>query len=327
MNDSSDGETRDTASGGDDATDADSNDADPIYWVDGDLVPAGEAVVSVDDRGFRYGDAAFETMRAYGGSLFRWDAHADRLAETCDLLSLDHGLDRETLRERIDETLAANGLEDAYVRLSITRGVQPGTLAPDPDVDPTVVVWVKPLPRGGVDGVPVWDGPATVRTVERPRIPDDAIPARAKTHNYLDGILARLDGRTDDAGGSGDSDRIRDPDEVLLYDGDGYLAEGATSNVFVVADGVLYTPATDGPVLPGVTRRTVLDLADDLDVPVEVGRYGSDLLDAADELFLTNTTWEVRPVDRLDGRTIGPGPITSRLRRAFDATVESRHYG
>jgi len=104
-----------------------------LYHVDGDLVPASEATVSVEDRGFAYGDAAFETMRAYGGDVFRWDAHAARLAETCDTLALDHGLSDAELKRRVDETLAGNDLADAYVKLSITRGVQPGTLDPRPD--------------------------------------------------------------------------------------------------------------------------------------------------------------------------------------------------
>ncbi len=86
---------------------------DPIYHVDGDLVPASEATVSVDDRGFRYGDAAFETMRAYGGTIFAWDRHRERLERTCKALSLSHGLSDNDLRARIDETLAANDLADA----------------------------------------------------------------------------------------------------------------------------------------------------------------------------------------------------------------------
>ncbi|MFC3956834.1 aminotransferase class IV [Halovivax cerinus] len=307
-----------------------------LYHVDGELVPVDEATVSVDDRGFRYGDAAFETLRAYGGTVFEWDAHADRLDRTCETLGIDHGLDRGDLRARVDETLAANGLADAYVRLSITRGVQPGKLTPHRAVDPTVVIWVKPLPRGGVGGSDVWDGPATVQTVETRRIPNDALPAAAKTHNYLNGILARLELR-----GTG-------ADEALLLDGDGHLTEGATSNLFFVDGGVLKTPATDGPVLPGITRRVVLDLAGDLGVPTAVGAYGRSAVEAADEVFLTNSTWELRPVARVDGTPVGeadgcggpaqdptdrvdhevvdPGPVTGRLQSAFDRLVEECCY-
>ena len=286
---------------------------DRTYHVDGDLVPAREATVSVDDRGFRYGDAAFETLRAYGGTVFAWDAHVERLERTCELLSLEHGLAAADLQARIDETLAANDLADAYVRLSITRGVQPGKLTPDPEVDPTVVVYVKPLPRGGLEGEPVWDGPATVQTVETRRVPDEAIPAAAKTHNYLNGILARAE--LEDAA-----------DEALMCDLEGHVSEGATSNLFFVRDGELFTPTIDGPVLPGITREIVLELAAEDGTPTREGRYElADVLEA-DEAFLTNRTWELRPIATLDGREIGGGPITERLSRLYDERVERLCY-
>lgn len=284
------------------------------YHVDGELVDAESATVSVRDRGFAYGDAAFETVRVYGGEIFEWDAHADRLADTCDALALDHGLSRETLRERVEETVAANDLQEAYARLSVTRGVQPGKLTPAPEVDPTVVVIVKKLPRGGVDGEDVWAGPARTRLVETRRIPDEAVPSTAKTHNYLNGILARLELRDTAA------------DEALLRDVDGYLAEGTTSNLFFVRDDALHTPGLGGPVLPGVTRSVVLELARSEGIPVETGRYRPEELHAADEAFLTNTTGEVRPIATVDGVEIGGGPVTDLLARLFDERVEANHY-
>ncbi|WP_049900725.1 aminotransferase class IV [Natrinema sp. J7-1] len=286
---------------------------DLIYHVDGDLVPASEATVSVDDRGFRYGDAAFETLRAYGGGVFAWDAHVERLERTCEALSLAHGLSAADLRARIDETLAANDLADAYVRLSITRGVQPGKLTPAPEVDPTVVVYVSPLPRGGLEGGPVWNSPATVETVETRRIPDEALPAAAKTHNYLNGILAR-------------AELAADSDEALLCDLEGRVTEGATSNLCFVRDGAIHTPTTDGPVLPGITRDIVLELAREDGIPVREGRYEpADVLEA-DEAVLTNRTWELRPIATLDGHAIGGGPITERLAGLYDERVEESCY-
>jgi branched-chain amino acid aminotransferase len=301
------------AEGGDDDPD------DPLYHVDGDLVPADEAGVSVRDRGFMYGDAAFETLRAYGGRPFEWDAHEKRLRNTCEVLGMADAVP-DDLEERVHGTLAANDLEEAYVRLSVTRGVQSGKLTPAPEVDPTVVVVVKRLPRGGVDGERVWDRPATVQTVQTRKPAPDALPPAAKTHNYLNGILARLELRraaTDDYSA----------DEALLRDADGHLAEGTTSNVFFVADGTLKTPSTDVPLLPGITREVVLDLARAESFPVETGRYGVGDLRDADEAFLTNSTWELRPVASVDGIAVGGGPITSLLRRLFDERVEERHYG
>ncbi|NUB91609.1 aminotransferase class IV [Haloterrigena sp. SYSU A121-1] len=287
---------------------------DRYYHVDGEIVPASEATVSVDDRGFRYGDAAFETMRAYGGTIFAWDRHVERLESTCDALSLAHGLTGADLRERIDETLAANDLADAYVRLSITRGVQPGKLTPRPEVDPTVVVYAKPLPRGGLEGDSVWDESATARTVETRRVPDEAIPTGAKTHNYLNGILARAELR--------DADGSVEADEALMCDLEGSVAEGATSNLFFVRDGILQTPTTDGDVLPGITREIVLELAAEEGIPTREGEYDlADVLEA-DEAFLTNRTWELRPIATLDDREIGGGPVTERLSRLYDERVE-----
>ncbi len=283
------------------------------YHVDGELVPESEATVSVRDRGFMYGDAAFETMRAYGGSIFEWDAHADRLTDTCETLGIDHGIDDVELRERVLDTLQANDLTDAYVKLSISRGVQPGKLTPGPTTDPTVVVIVSELPRGGTDGEPVWDGPATVQTTMTRRIPDAAIPADAKTHNYLNGILARME-------------LIEDADEALVRDTDGYVAEGATSNVFFVGEDGLHTPSLDGPVLPGITRTVVIELADEADIPIYTGQYTPDDVRSASEAFLTNSTWELRPIETLDGIEIGSGPVTRLLSRRFDARVDREHY-
>ena len=304
---------------------SDEESADLLYHVDGEIVPASEATVDVRDRGFLYGDGAFETMRAYGGEVFEWAAHMDRLAETCEVLGLEHGLSAGDLRERVDETLAANEFREAYVRLSITRGVQSGKLTPDEEVDPTVVVIVSQLPRGGRGSQPVWDGPATLQTAKTKRVPDAAIPARAKTHNYLNGVLARLELRVTDA------------DEAMLVDADGHVTEGATSNLFFVRDNALRTPSLDGPVLPGITRRVVLELAREEGIPVEEGQYSPEEIRSADEVFLTNSTWELRPVEIVDGLSVGDGddndaadwtaagPVTTLLSRLFDARVESAY--
>ncbi|MFC6874144.1 aminotransferase class IV [Halobellus marinus] len=288
--------------------------SDLQYHVDGELVSAASATVSVRDRGFQYGDAVFETLRVYGGEVFRWEAHADRLAGSTEVLALEHGLSNAELKRRVDETLAANDFADASVKLSITRGVQQGKLTPDPEIDPTVVVQATPLPRGGVEGEPVWDEPATLQTVKTRRIPDEALPSRAKTHNYLNGILARLELRVSDA------------DEAVMLDGDGHLAEGATSNLFFVDGDALCTPSLDGPVLPGITRAAVLDVAEAEEIPVREGAFTPDDLRNAEEAFVTNSTWEVRPVETVDGISVGGGPVTTLLRRVFDARIEREYY-
>ncbi|MFB6140241.1 MAG: aminotransferase class IV [Halosimplex sp.] len=289
------------------------------YHLNGDIVSADEATVSVRDRGFMYGDGAFETLRVYGGDPFEWRAHRERLRRSAETLGFAEAVP-DDLRERVDETLAANDFDEAYCKVSVTRGVQPGKLTPDPDVDPTVVVYVSPLPRGGVDGGSVWDGPATVQTVRTRRPPADSLPADAKTHNYLPGILARLELRraaTDEFAA----------DEAVMRTADGYLAEGATSNLFLVDEGTLKTPGTDLPVLPGITRSVVIDLAEAEGFTVRTSTYALDDLREADEVFLTNSTWEVRPVTSVDGIDVGVGPMTKLLARLFDERVEREHYG
>lgn len=294
------------------------------YHVNGDLVPAEDATVSVRDRGFAYGDAAFETLRVYGGDVFEWEAHRDRLLRTAETLGFADAVP-DDLRERILETLSANDLTEASVRLSVTRGIQPGKLTPAVTVDPTVVIVVADLPKGGLDGQRVWDEPATLQTVRTRRTPGVAVPADVKTHSYLNGVLARLELRRAAAGDDGSTAAVT-ADECLLRDTEDRVVEGATSNVFFVADNGLRTPSDDLDLLPGVTRSVVLDLARDEDFPVETGHYGVDAIRNADEAFVTNTTWEIRPVASIDGIDVGGGPITRLLQRLFDELVEAHHY-
>jgi len=135
------------------------------------------------------------------------------------------------------------------------------------------------------------------------------LPPGAKTHNYLPGILARLE--------------LEKADEALVRTVDGHVAEGASSNVWFIVDGTVHTPTAELPVLPGITRAVVMELADKAGIPVEEGRYGLAEVRAADEAFLTNSTWELRPAEAIDGRELSPGPVTERLSRLYDRRVET----
>ncbi|OYR54669.1 aminotransferase class IV [Halorubrum halodurans] len=305
-------------------------DADRRYHVDGEIVPAESATVRVDDRGFRYGDAAAETVRAYGGVPFRWDRHADRLARSCEALSIEHGLSDAALRDRVDETLEANDLTDAVCEVSITRGrpaigAGPGggpddRFDPRIDGDPTVVVTARPLPRGGVDAEPVSDAPATLQTVKTRRTPDRAVPADATTHARVNELLARLELRVTGA------------DEALLSDADGHVVGGADSTLFFTDGKGLRTPALDGPVVPRVARAEVIGIAEAEGVPVEEGSYAPSAVREADEVFLANATWGIRPVRTVDGIAVDgdgedvAGPLTTLLSRLFDRRVEAACY-
>ncbi|MFB6169818.1 MAG: aminotransferase class IV [Haloarculaceae archaeon] len=282
------------------------------YHVNGELVPAGEATVSVEDRGFRYGDAARETLRVYGGEVFEWDAHRERLRRTCEALGMAEAVP-DDLRERVRATLAANDLSEAAVRLSVTRGQRLGGLTPSGPVDPTVVVVVEELPPGGSGGEPVWEEPAGLQTVTTRRAPDDVVPATGETHSALDRVLARRE-------------LVAGNDEALVRDAEGNVVGGAASNVFFVDEAGLNTPGTDGPVFPGVTREVVLELAEEEAIPVETGRYVPGDVRDAEEAFLTSTTWEVRPVASVDGVPVGSGPVTDLLAARYRERVEEACY-
>jgi len=291
------------------------SDPDTVYYhVDGTLLPAGEATVNVRDRGFAYADAVVETLRVYGGEPFEWPAHVDRLRRSAARLDFEEVLPpTDDLHDRVTETVDANDLADARVRLSVSRGVQSTSLAPDPRVDPTITVVVDDLPRGGTDGERVWDEPATLRAVETRRPPAAALPADVGTHNALNGVLARLE-------------LPAEADEALVRSTEGHVTGGATSALFLVHNGTLYTPTSSLPVRSGVTRAVVLDIAQGESFPVETGRYTLTDVREADELFLTNATWEVRPVTEVDGYEKPVGPITKLCGRLFDRRVEGAHY-
>jgi branched-chain amino acid aminotransferase len=283
--------------------------------VNGTLVPANEATVSVHDRGFRYGDAVRVELRAYGGSVFEWHRNDERLRQAASELGFEETVP-EDLRKRLDETLAANDLDDAHLDVSITRGVG-GGLTPRHDSELTVVITAEERPRGGLDGTRTWDEPALVQIVKTRAISERAIPAAGATHARLDGVLARreLERASTDA---------YHADEALVRDAEGNLVGGAASSVFFVDDGTLKTPALN---VQRPTREVVLDLAREEYFPVEAGEYAPADVRGADEAFLANPAWELRPIARADGVAVGAGPVTRLLTRLFDEYVERRHYG
>jgi branched-chain amino acid aminotransferase len=284
--------------------------------VNGTLVPASEATVSVHDRGFRYGDAVRVGLRAYGGSVFEWNRNDGRLRQAASELGFEETVP-EDLRNRLDETLAANDLDDARLDVSITRGVG-GGLTPHHNSEPTVVITAEERPRGGLDGVRTWNEPALVQIVKTRAIAERAIPAAGATHARLDGVLARRELERA-------STEAYHADEALVRDAEGDLVGGAASSVFFVDDGTLKTPAPDGAV-PCPTREVVLDIAREESFPVETGEYAPADVRGADEGFLTNPMWELRPIARADGVAVGAGPVTRLLTRLFDEYVEHHHY-
>jgi branched-chain amino acid aminotransferase len=274
-----------------------------LVWVDGDLVPADQAVISVYDRGFRTGEGVFETLRAYGDHVFRLDAHLARARAGAGELGFEPGSARR-LAEAVRDTATANlevfDGQDTALRLTISAG----------RIDPR-----SPIPGRG-------QGPATVVVTSHPLTPSPpamtaaTVPfARELPHvkavSYLMALVAKRRARELGA------------DEALLTDADDHVLEGASSNVFAVVDGTLVTPPATAELLPGVTRAVVLELAARLGLPVEERPLRREEVLGADEAFLTSTTREIVSLSAVDGRAVGaaPGELTERLRGAYAAEV------
>lgn len=278
----------------------------PRYVVlNGRLVAAARAMVSVYDRGFLYGDGLFETLRAYRGRVFALDAHLVRLRHSADALAMPvPDYPWATLIARL---LERNRLlrNDAWIRLTLTRGpAEPGLLPPT-QPRPTTVIMARPI-----DPALAGQQRRGVAVVSLPFERDPALAAHKLVH-YVPAILGKIRAARARAA------------EGLYTGADGTLLEGTTSSLFWVKDGTLCTPPMLG-ILPGVTRSVVLDLAAQAAVPVREAAPTIDDLQRADEAFLVSTIVEVLPVVRADGARIGtgrPGPITRRLQQLYREAI------
>jgi branched-chain amino acid aminotransferase len=282
--------------------------------IDGRVVPAEEARVSVFDNGFTFGDSVYETIRTYRGRPFHLDRHLRRLRGSAGRIGVELPMGDDVLARRLDEVLARAANSESYIRLIVTRGVGDISYRFDRVAGPTVVMAVKPyepLPDA------VYQEGLAVAIVAIRRNHRDALDPAIKSCNLLNNILAVREAQA------------RGAYEALMLNERGEVAEGASSNVFVVRGGHLRTPPLDAGILPGITREVILELAPRLDVPVrEETIRVPDLLEA-DEVFITSTLKETAPVRTIDGRPVGagkPGPVTLRLLRAF-RDYAPRHCG
>ena len=291
-----------------------------IIYLNGHLVPRSEAKLSPFDYGFLYGYGLFETMRAYNGCIFRLDRHLTRLRRSAESLGLAHnviasrgpegseGAAKQSLETACLETLKANKLKEARLRLTITAGE--GDMTPDPGTcsSPTVLVTAKtfvPLPperyKQGFKAV--------LSSLHR----DSQSPlSRLKSTCYLNNILARMEAKT--AGCN----------EAIMLNERGYLAEGSISNIFLVSKGILMTPSLKSGVLPGITREAVLEIARALNIKIAERQVALKELSEAGESFVTNSILEIMPLTWFAGKPIGsgkPGQLTKKLMAAYKELV------
>ncbi|HRZ87106.1 MAG TPA: aminotransferase class IV [bacterium] len=263
-------------------------------YFNGNFVKASEAAVSIYDHGFLYGDGLFETMRVYDGIPFKFDEHMDRFYAGAQYLRLDVPLVRSVIKKAIAVLLDKNNLYDAVARVMMTRGE--GGIGVDISLcpQPTVLITVSPfspLPEE------VYTEGVKVGIVSKIKPPAQSIDSSVKSNNYLTNILARAEAR-----------------ERGLYEGvmlsiEGYVAECATSNIFMIAGDEIVTPALQTGALNGITRGIVMEIAHAHDIPVEEKFIVPEELYDASECFITSSVAEIVPVVSCDGAPIGGGSV------------------
>ena len=267
-----------------------------IAFVNGRFVPWNQATVSIDDRGFQFGDGVYEVIRTYRGTSFELTAHLARLDRSATALSLPQPYSRTQWTQWIQQGLSQAGYQEAKIYIQVTRGVAPRDHAFPSDIAPTVVMTIREIRPLALQ---LRQEGVSARTCEDLRWGRCDI----KSLNLLANVLAREDAKK--AGVF----------EAILVK-DGVVTEGSISNVMAIQGGVLVT-APEGPrILSGVTRTVVLGLAGKEGIPIEERPMAVDSLYSADEVFLTGTTIEVLGVIRIDGKSIGsgrPGPVTKAL--------------
>jgi len=284
-------------------------------YLDGRFVPETEARVSVFDHGLLYGDGVFEGIRAYNGYVFKLEAHLERLYASARAILLEIPLTKDQFREAILEILRVNNLRDAYIRPVVTRGVGDLGLDPRKCARPTVIITEE---WKSLYGAQVLErGLRAIVVTVRNRPPESLLPPMVKSLNYLTNILARIEAN------------VYGADEAIMLDIQGHVSEGSADNVFIVRDGELYTPPLLH-ILPGITRQTVIELAQAEGITVHETHFGLAELYTANEVFLTGTAAEIVPIVEIDGQAIGegkPGPITRRLWERFKAITGTPETG
>jgi branched-chain amino acid aminotransferase len=268
-----------------------------LVWLNGTLCPKKDAKISIDDRGFLLGDGVFETMRSYKGRVFRLDKHLTRFFDALAVIHLSIPYTSVELGKAVNDTLEANQLQEAYIRLTVTRGQGGKGIDPPEKPSPTIVIVARefiPYPEQVYK-----EGLRTGISEIKQNLSSST--ARIKSLNFLDHILARIEAR---------QKRL---DEAILLNTEDFICEGTVSNIFLVKHGNLITPDKESGILPGITREAVIELALREGIRIEERKVKPSELKEADECFLTNTLMEVMPVSEIDGRKVGqgrPGPLT-----------------
>lgn len=280
-------------------------------YIDGQFYDRENAKISVFDHGLLYGDGVFEGIRAYNGRVFRLEQHIDRLFDSAKAILLTIPLSKEEMSKAVVETCRQSNLPEGYIRLVVTRGVGNLGLSPDRCPKASVIIIASSLElypeKYYTEGL-------TVVTAGTTRMPPNTVNPAIKSLNYLNNIMAKIEGG------------LAGAQEVLMLNSEGYAAECSGDNIFVLKGGTLYTPPVYAGALVGITRAVVIEMAEKAKLPFKempLTRYD---LFVADEFFLTGTGAEIIPVVKLDGRSIGdgkPGVQTKRFIEEYSKITRS----
>lgn len=274
-------------------------------WLNGKLVEKEKAKISVFDHGLLYGDGVFEGIRAYHGRIFKLAEHLDRLYGSARIICLKIPLPKKQLQKAVIATLKANHLQDAYIRLVVTRGEGDLGLDPQKCSQPTVFIIADKIK---LYAAKLYEKGLSLVIVSTRRNLPEALNPRVKSLNYLNNILAKIEAN------------LSGVPEAIMLNKDGWVVECTGDNIFIVKKSQLITPPTRIGALAGITRNTIIQLAPKLGIPVKEELFAPDKLYNADECFLTGTAAEIIPVVKVDGRVIAegkPGAITKRLSQLF----------
>ena len=283
-----------------------------IVFLNGQFVPEEQAVVSVFDRGFQYGDGLFETMRVLNGSPFRWEQHWERLARGAAFLNIPLPFESRELRAMGERLITTNRMPDSLLRLAVSRGVGRQGYSPKGAARTTMVMSSHPAPAIDLQRPPRWRV-----VISAFRLPANEALAQFKTANKLPQVLARAEA---DAGHA---------DEALLQNTDGYVVEGASSNFFWVEPDAVCTPPLASGILAGVTRAVVLEICRDLGLATREATVVPDQLRQAQGVFLSLSSFGIVEVISLDGHPLGQSPWVERIRESYAGLLqrESRAEG
>jgi branched-chain amino acid aminotransferase len=283
----------------------------PTIWLDGKWYDRETAVVSVYDHGLLYGDGVFEGIRVYGGKIFKLAEHLNRLYDSAHAIWLTIPMPKDEMARITEEAVRRSGINEAYIRHVITRGVGDLGLDPRKCAKPSIIIIVDTIRLWPEE---VYETGLRVVTAGTPIPQREALSPRVKSLNYLAHILAKIEGIQAGA------------DEVIMLDSAGTVAEGSGQNIFIVKNDRIKTPPPFAGILKGVTRDTVIEIAQAAGYQVEETMLNRYDVYTADEVFLTGTASELVAVRQVDGRQIGAGkcgPVTRDLRTRFQALVRS----